>query len=219
MSLRLRAAFVLLLYPSVVWASPRHSSASAPDLFDAFHKLDRQFTSLNTEFHDLQQSMNKHDPQVKRPWRKAASEMRASTASIEAVTYRLSSHYRRTGRKFGYRGFRRLRQDAVRLRAATIRISATKSAVQARREMRRARRAMLDLVLQYQALSGGYAAARCDAGRWFCGAPKVEPRKIGYPAVGVKWTCVPRANSCKGVLGPRAPQLVPEPLTAGTVPH
>jgi hypothetical protein len=212
MKVRVQIAIVLL---ATCAASSARRTPKSPDLFETFRQLDRQFTDLDKQFKELQESVARGKPKSNRRWRRSARDVRKTTAHIEVVSYRMYARYRRSGRRFAYRNFAQLRHDARRLHVMALRISAAKSGTAARRETRLARRAMLDLVLQYQALSGGYAAARCDAGAWVCGTPKPEPRRVDYPKSSVRWTCVPRANACKGLLGPRAPQLTPEPLTAG----
>jgi hypothetical protein len=218
MRVRIQIAIVLLLTCAASGSAAsgsRRAKKKSTDLFESFRQLDRQFTNLDTQFKDLQESVRRGKAESKRSWRQSARDVRKTTAHIEVVSARMYAHYRRSGRKFAYRNFAVLRGDARRLHARTLRISSAKSSEVARRETQLAKQAMLDLVLQYQALSGGYAAARCDAGAWVCGTPKPEPRRLDYPREGVRWTCVPRANACKGLLGPRAPKLAPEPLTAG----
>ncbi|MGZ4814517.1 MAG: hypothetical protein ACXVZV_03860 [Terriglobales bacterium] len=213
--MRIRVAVALLLCSGMAWANSRHSNAKAPDLFETFRLLDEQFTQLDTQFQELQDSVaaGAAHARAKRQWRAHARALRPTTAHIEAESSRMYTHYRRVGRRWGYQNFALLRRDAKQLNAMMVRIAAAKSQGVAHRETRRAKLAMIDLLLQYQAISGGYAAARCDAGTWICGGPKPEPRRIGYPRSSVKWTCASRANACRGILGPRAPQLTPETLT------
>jgi hypothetical protein len=182
--------------------------------------LDAQFTSLDTQFHDLQQVLTSiPSTHTRRAWQLAARQMRATTSRISRVSYRMYSQYQTPSRHLRYRMFALLHRKAHVLHAGLVEVTRARSRKQARVASRKAQRAMLDLVLQYQAISGGYAAASCGAQKWNCGVEKNEPRTIGYPALGVKWTCVPRAAACRGILGPRAPMLAQPPLTVVTTAH
>jgi hypothetical protein len=201
-----------------LWATTPPSRATAPDVFESFRVLDTQFTKLDTEFNDLQEGLasttQKH---AKRAWPRAAREMQRTTAQISRISYRMYSHSRR--RQLRYRMFKLLHQRARLLRTRLAPIGRAPSRAVARRDSPKVQTAMLNLVLQYQAISGGYAAAHCDVGAWSCGVAKKQPRIVGYPSLGVKWMCVPRTNACKGILGPKTPLLATQPLTADTTQH
>ncbi|HYD16731.1 MAG TPA: hypothetical protein VEB03_01870 [Candidatus Nanoarchaeia archaeon] len=58
----------------------------------------------------------------------------------------------------------------------------------------------LALVLQYQAITGGYGAVHCSSREQPC----CEPKENGNSAVGCKWVCVASAGRCgNGFTGPR----------------
>jgi hypothetical protein len=208
-----------LVLTSQMWGANVPAHTSRIDLFDSFRLLDAHFTKLDSEFHNLQDSVDndKSVVRTKRAWQHSVRNMQSETARISRVSYQMYKHYRRG--QVPRRMFLRLRRRAKLLNAHLSKLARSRSRQYARRETRNVQKAMLNLVLQYQALSGGYAAAHCGPGAWVCGVPKEEPRKIGYPHVGVKWTCVERSRSCKGILGPRTPQLAPQPLTANKLPH
>ena len=210
------AVFILLSAAPQLWAAADNPK-TAPNVFEAFHQLDEHFTALDTQFHDLQHALNSGEPHtpVKRDWQHAARNMRDSTAQIRRITYRAYRPYR-AHHALAYRMFFRLHSRARVLQERLLVMSRARSKKVARREETNVAKAMLDLVLQYQAVSGGYAAATCNAGAWSCGVPKKEPRKVGYPALGVKWTCVKQRASCHGILGPHSPMLTEPPLTANS---
>jgi len=191
-------------------------AASHPaNVFESFHLLDRQFTMLDTQYRDLQRAVASREshPQAARDWQHAAREMRATTLQIRRLSDRMYRRYRER-RTLGHRMFARIHARARILQARLLLLARTRSRKLARREQTRVAKSMLDLVLQYQALAGGYAAATCNAGAWSCGVAKKEPRTVGYPAAGVKWTCVRQRASCDGILGPRSPMLTGSPLTS-----
>jgi hypothetical protein len=215
---------LLLFANSSRAASSRPSASSKParlDVFESFRVLDTHLTKLDGAFHDLQSSVAKKQSTktAKRAWQHGLREMRATTNNIDRVSYRMYVNQRRLGRRLGSRMFLSLRRKAQVLHRSLLQADRTMSRTAQRRAEQKVRKAMLDLVLQYQALSGGYSAAHCDAGAWSCGVEKKEPRTVGYPAVGVKWMCVPRVKSCPGILGPRTPMLVTHPLTADKALH
>jgi len=191
------------------------------DVFESFHALDAQFTTLDMQFRDLQNSLAKDRSHSasKRQWRKTARGMQTTTTHISKISYRMYSQCRRPSRQLRYQMFVLLHRRARALRICLAPVTRARSRTLAIRDSRKVQNAVLDLVLQYQAISGGYAAASCGAQKWNCGVEKNEPRTIGYPALGVKWTCVSRASACRGILGPRAPLLAQPPLTVVTTAH
>jgi hypothetical protein len=62
---------------------------------------------------------------------------------------------------------------------------------------------IVSLVLQFQAASGGYGAARCSPGAWTCCEPKRSKDLLQSEQVACMWGCVRRAQTCTGFLGPR----------------
>lgn len=217
---RFRWIAVLLLLSAApqLWAAA-HQQASPRNIFESFHLLDQHFTRLDTQFHVLQDALASNESHLhgKRGWQPAAAEMRTTTIAIRRFSYRMCRRYegRRT---LGHQMFARLYSSARVLQARLYLLSRTPSQKLARGEETRVEKAVLDLVLQYQAVSGGYAAATCDAGAWSCGVPRKEPRNVGYPSLGVKWICVKRLAACHGILGPRSPLLAEPPLTGKQAP-
>jgi hypothetical protein len=62
---------------------------------------------------------------------------------------------------------------------------------------------IVSLVVQFQAASGGYGAARCAPGAWTCCEPKRSKDLRQSAQVACVWGCATRAKSCTGFLGPR----------------
>jgi hypothetical protein len=215
----------LLLCSQCLFAeSPRSTRSNKPvrlDVFESFRVLDTHLTELDGAFHNLQTSIEKKQSKksAKGAWQHGLREMRTTTNNISCVSYQMYADQRRANRRLGSRMFLSLRRKAQLLHRRLVQADNAMSRSAQRRADQQVQKAMLDLVLQYQALSGGYAAAHCDAGAWSCGVEKKEPRTVGYPAVGVKWMCVPRVKSCEGILGPRTPNLVTHPLTADKALH
>src|SRR5579884_1821708 len=112
----LSIAVLMLVGVTVSWgATARHPATRRPDLFETFRQLDGQFTQLDTEFKGLQESVARGG-NSRRVWRQHSLEVRRTTAKIQAVSYRMSAHYRQSGAKFGYKSFAKLSHDAGRLR-------------------------------------------------------------------------------------------------------
>jgi len=217
MILRAIPAMILIAWCSLSATTP-HPSAPITDVFESFRLLDVQFTKLDTEFHELQETTRSDSRSyTKYAWRHAAREMDEATKQIRGSTFSMYSHYRGPQRRLGYRMFVLLHRRAQLLHTRLLPVIRAQRRAQARRDTLEVKNAMLDLVLQYQAISGGYAAAHCDAGAWSCGISKREPRKDGYPNVELKWICVPRTKACRGILGPRTPAVAPQSLTADTL--
>jgi hypothetical protein len=62
---------------------------------------------------------------------------------------------------------------------------------------------IVSLVVQFQAASGGYGAARCSPGAWTCCEPKRSKDLLQSEQVACMWECVTTAQTCTGFLGPR----------------
>jgi len=215
-----RVTIFMILGASALAATARPAKTAQVDLFEEFRLLDKQFTKLSNDYHDLQERLSGQEPpkQARTAWRRELREMRRSTAKIRQMSRRMRGHSRRQSQELRYRMFALLDRKASVLNRRLVAMERVQSRTGVQQGSRKMRLAMVDLVLQYQAISGGYAATACDAGKWSCGVAKKEPRRVGYPRVGVKWTCAPRRNACKGILGPRTPLLNPKPLTAGAMP-
>jgi hypothetical protein len=218
---RLILATVLALSVAASAATSRPMTTTRLDVFETFRLLDEQFSKLDGNYHDLQQALatRESQKQARKAWRRELRKMQQATTRIRQLSRRMYSQYRRPSRDLRYRMFEQLDQGSRRLNKQLIALQQQTSRNAVQKGNSKMRRAMLDLVLQYQALSGGYAATNCEAGAWSCGVAKDEPRRVGYPKLGVKWTCAARRNSCHGILGPRTPALNPEPLTAGAIVH
>lgn len=67
---------------------------------------------------------------------------------------------------------------------------------------------LLSVVMQFQAISGGYAGLACHPGSWACCQPRVT--KDGKLEVrGCTWSCASKLTACRGgCLGPRIPDTV-----------
>jgi hypothetical protein len=65
---------------------------------------------------------------------------------------------------------------------------------------------IVSLVVQFQAASGGYGAARCSPGAWTCCEPKRSKDLLQSEPVACMWGCVGTSQMCTGFLGPRIRQ-------------
>jgi hypothetical protein len=214
----LRFVLVLLLCSANALCATRPSQATRLDVFDSFRALDAKFTTLDNQYHDLAKTIEKRSStKANRNWLRLLRQMRGTTAKISGLGYRLYAEERKSRRQFGSQMFLHLHRQAGMLRTRLTEANHASSNSERRRDSVRIQKAMLDLVLQYQAISGGYGALHCNAGAWSCGVPKRQPRTVGYPQLGTKWICVQHSQTCKGVLGPRTPALASQPLTADTM--
>jgi hypothetical protein len=192
-------------------------SKRTPDILQTFRFLDQNFTVLNGQMKFLQDQL-KATPDPKQPqgksWRVTALQARGAARRIKRASAAAQANYRRQKNQTGVLMFGGLRTKAIALDRELISMSRARSRPGARRYMPSTQRAMLNLVLHFQAISGGYAAAHCDPGAWSCGVPKRELANQGFPKVALKWTCVSKRRSCGGILGAWTPPLVAKPITA-----
>jgi hypothetical protein len=209
-------AMVIMFALCSVTSYAKSTKRRTVDVVQTFRTLDKHFTILDAHLQDLQKGINAPATQKKaggRSWRTVTKQMRRTTLRIERISSSAATRYRRQRNRTGTKMFGSLHVRAKTLNRHLLSLSKAPSRDNARKSIPRVQQAVLNLVLQFQVMSGGYAATRCDPGTWSCGVPKQELDQPGYPKVGVKWTCVKRAKGCGGMLGAWTPPLVTKPVT------
>jgi hypothetical protein len=183
------------------------------NVFESFRILDRHLTTINTQLHDLQREVESGRSHKSKPseWRNTARAMRQTSAKIQHLSAVMQAHFRRQKRKLGVKLFGSLRKEAKIVDRQLISLSQTQAQSSARKDLKKVEASMLNLLLKFQSLSGGYAASHCGVKEWNCGVAKQD---VNHQQFGIRWTCVTRSTSCHGILGPRTLGVVSEPLTS-----
>ena len=145
--------------------------------------------------HQVQRS-----PQSRQRMR-AVDQLLAISSSAERT-------YKTRGQQYGARLFRDLHTKIAALKKPILdaQTAATTTAFSEDQKSIDAR--LLSVVMQFQAISGGYAALACHRGSWACCQPRIT--KDGKIEVrGCSWSCASRLTACRGgCLGPRIPNTV-----------
>jgi hypothetical protein len=176
---------------------------AAAEPFATFHVLDRQLSILGKQSAALQKAIR--SPQVanakaERAWRSAAGHMGETVGAIERLALRLRRRYR--AKPFGARLFGRLRARAASVQSALKVVRSADSPAGASPAALEVDKRIVALGLQYNAITGGYAALQCAPGEWTCCEPK---RQSGAArADACRWTCTKQATRCRGFVGARA---------------
>jgi len=193
-------------YASTLMDRPRVSKAHAgTEPFATFHLLDRQLSLLGRQSAVLQKTAVS-SPQpgnlkpAKPPWRKAARDMGQTVKTIEKLAYRLQRKYR--GKPFGRRLFGRLSARAASVQSALSVVRSADSSVRASAAASEVDKCIVALGLQYNAITGGYAALHCAPGEWTCCEPKRQGEASSPDAC--RWLCTKKAQRCRGFVGLRA---------------
>ena len=133
----------------------------------------------------------------------ASRSMNSTAAGIARIAGGLERLYQKRHQPFGVQMFRimRIKAQEVQRGVNAVAKAQTRSALDL--ATKRLDERIVSLVVQFQAASGGYGAARCSPGAWTCCEPKRSKDLLQSEQVACMWGCVPTAETCTGFLGPR----------------
>jgi hypothetical protein len=191
---------------------PQGTKAPGGEPFRSFRTLDAKLTlladqqeALNVAFNPVQVgSRNKATNSKRRTT--ASSNMNSTAAGIVLVASGLERLYQKRRQPFGVQVFRalRIRAEEVQRGISAVVKAQTRSAGES--AAKRLDEGIVSLVVQFQAASGGYGAARCSPGAWTCCQPKRSKDLLQSEQLACMWGCVRTAQTCTGFLGPRIPR-------------
>ena len=188
---------------------PHDAKASREEPFRSFRILDARLTLLTNQQDALKAAFN---PVQSGSGSIAASSgrrtevlrsMNLTAAGIERIAGGLERLYEERHQPFGVQMFRiiRIKAQEVQRGVNAVAKAQTRSALDLATKSLDER--IVALVVQFQAASGGYGAARCSPDAWTCCEPKRSKDLLQSEQVACMWGCVPTAESCTGFLGPR----------------
>src|SRR6266852_7035314 len=186
--------------------SPPSTKASSEEPFRSFRMLDAKPTLLTNQQDGLKAAFypvqaGSRSMAARRTT--ASRSMNSTAAGIGRIAGRLERMYQKRHQPFGVQMFRvlRIRAEEVQRGVNAVAKAQTPSAVDLAAKSLDER--VLSLVVQFQAASGGYGAARCSPGAWTCCEPKRSKDLLQSERVACMWGCVPTSQTCTGFLGPR----------------
>jgi hypothetical protein len=188
---------------------PHSSNASGGEPFRSFRTLDAKLTLLAHQQEGLNEAFNpaQVDSRSKaadsRPRTTASSNMNSTAAGIVLVAGGLERLYQRRHQPFGVQMFRALRLRAEEVQRGVSAVAKAQTRSTAESAAKRLDEGIVSLVVQFQAASGGYGAARCSPGAWTCCQPKRSRDLLQSEQFACMWGCVRTAQTCTGFLGPR----------------
>jgi hypothetical protein len=199
----------LVAAPKRVPYSPK---ASNGEPFRSFRMLDAKLTllahqqeALKAAFNPLQVGSRSEAANSGRRTR-ASSNMNSTAAGIVLIAGGLERLYQRRHQPFGVQMFTALRIRAEEVQRGVSAVAKAQTRSAAASAAKRLDEGIVSLVVQFQAASGGYGAARCSPGAWTCCEPKRSKDLLQSEQVACMWGCVRTAQTCTGFLGPRIPQ-------------
>jgi hypothetical protein len=206
---------LLLSFSPLLVAAPR----AALNPFDAFVALDHQLTVLDQQLDEakniLAKAPSKRQRQQRpasRPWAQQAHKMQPTVTEILRASDRLERFYGPREIRLHQLLFKRLDQRARKLRNNVRLLSEARTARWARVVQTRLSRALVAYIVDFQLVSGGYAALRCQAEQLACCEPV---RKDADGPFSCRWACSQRTSSCQeGFPGPRIGAGYEQPLSA-----
>jgi hypothetical protein len=192
--------------------TPHNTKASSEEPFRSFRMLDAKLTLLRNQQDALKAAFNPVGSgsgsiaAPSGPRTKASSSINFTTAGIERIAGGLERLYEERHQDFGVQIFRimRIKAEEVQRGVNAVAKAQTRSALDL--ATKRLDERIVSLVVQFQAASGGYGAARCAPGAWTCCEPKRSKDLLQSEQIACMWGCVPRTESCTGFLGPHIRQ-------------
>ena len=195
------------LYASTLMDRSRASKTHAgSEPFATFHLLDRQLSLLGRQSAVLQKTVSSPQPgnsKAAKTWRKAATDMGQTVNRIQKLAHSLQRRYR--GKPFARRLFGRLSARAASVQSVLRVVRSADSPVRASTAASEVDKRIVALGLEYNAITGGYAALQCAPGEWTCCEPKRQGEASSPDAC--RWLCTKKAQRCRGFVGLRAEGL------------
>ncbi len=194
MRLKLATVGALMFAMSALQHAQSTSARTEPSY--SFALLDKKLTLLSQE----QLALTNGEARSRRL---PARSMERTVASIVQTAARLQFLYARRRQPFGARMFRLLRSRAEAVHKAVNSLAVADNSRARQTELRAVNSRILALVIQFQAVSGGYSALRCAPREWTCCSPKRRQDLRPGESMACRWMCVSKARSCTGFRGPR----------------
>ena len=191
---------------------PHGPKASGGEPFRSFRTLDAKLTllahqqeALNVAFNPEQMG-SRSKPANSGRRTTAFSNMNSTAAGIVLVARGLERLYQERHQPFGVQMFRALRLRAAEVQRGVSAVAKAQTRSTAESAAKKLNEGIVSLVVQFQAASGGYGAARCSPGAWTCCQPKRSKDLLQSEQFACMWGCVRTAQTCTGFLGPRIPR-------------
>jgi hypothetical protein len=188
---------------------PHSSKASTEEPFRSFRMVDAKLTLLTSQQDALKAAFNpvqSGSGSIALPSRRrttASRSMNSTAAGIESIASGLERLYEGRHQRFGFQMFRIMRVKAQDVQRAVNDVAKAQTRSALDLATKRLDERIVSLVVQFQAASGGYGAARCSPGAWTCCEPKRSKDLLQSEQIACMWGCVPKAGTCTGFLGPR----------------
>jgi hypothetical protein len=191
---------------------PHGPKASGGEPFRSFRTLDAKLTllahqqeALNVAFNPVQVGSRSKAANSQRQTT-ASNNINSTAAGIVLLADGLERLYQRRHQPFGVQMFRALRLRAAEVQRGVSAVAKAQTRSTAESAAKKLNEGIVSLVVQFQAASGGYGAARCSPGAWTCCQPKRSKDLLQSEQIACMWGCVRTAQTCTGFLGPRIPR-------------
>jgi hypothetical protein len=182
---------------------PQNTKASSQEPFRGLRMLDTKLSLLTNQQDALKAAFNPASGSApSAPRTEAARSMNSTAAEIGSIARRLERLYEGRHQRFGVQMFQaiRIKAEDVQRGVNAVAGAKTRSALDIAINLLDER--IVSLVMQFQAASGGYGAARCSPGAWTCCEPKRSKDLLQSEPLACMWRCVASAEGCTGFLGP-----------------
>jgi hypothetical protein len=192
------------------------SRPPTPNPFDTFVVIDRQLSILDQQLAQTKSTLgraagtqNADFTPGRQSWVQNARKMQPTITTILRASYRLEHRYGVRETRLHRPLFRRLCRKARVLRNDVRLLSQARSRRWARVVQTRISKALVAYAFDFQLVSGGYAALRCQTEQLACCDPV---RKVPGGPFSCKWGCSQHAYSCRyGFPGPQTGYTYEQP--------
>jgi hypothetical protein len=210
--MRTLSALIVCMALTPMSGAKRGTKPATNEPFDTFAALDTKLALLSRQQDQLKQAIA--PPRSKatetragskpQQWTSASKKLLGTAKSIEALALRQERRYRLRKEGFGVTAFRSLAKRAAGVEGTALRMSRTRERSVVLKQQPQLDNEVLSLVLQFQAIAGGYGAARCTAKQQPCCLAKDSSDRASKDLVACRWVCAASASGCRpGFLGPK----------------
>ena len=188
---------------------PQSTKASGAEPFRSFRTLDAKLTLLTHQREALDVAFDSvgagsgSKAAISRSRTTAINGINSTASEIILVARGLERLYQSRHQIFGVQMFGALRTRAEEVQRGIRAVAKAQTRIAAESAAKRLDEGIVALIVQFQAASGGYGAARCPPGAWTCCEPKRSKDLLQSERLACMWGCVSTAPRCTGFLGPR----------------
>jgi hypothetical protein len=209
---RVFASFAVAALPThlavATGSGPEAATTSVTEPFHSFRLIDAKLTLLSNQQAALNSALSSSEGSssprtvASGTVTRILAQMSSAITEIERIAARLERLYQSRHEPFGVRAFGILRRRAQLVERVVRSVGRARTQSDRAVAEKRLNQHLVSLVVQFQAVSGGYGATHCLPRTRICCQPKRSQDLQPDEDVACRWLCVSGAPACRGFLGP-----------------